>query len=391
MSRTHQGGPFIQTPTDDDVLNLGLGQPSPSLLPLEAIARAATRAFGGGCDRLVLQYGTAFGYAPFREALAAFLTARTRAHVEPDELLITSGTSAALGLLSQSFAAPGQTVVCGDPTYFLAAGIFDSAGLRLRGVPVDDEGLCVDELEDQLDRGLRPAFAYVMPAFHNPCGVSLSVARAVRLVELAEQFDFTIISDEPYSLLHFADAPGMSLIEHDGGRGRVVSVGSFSKILAPGLRLGWVNAAPALLERIGEHGVLRSGGALNPVISRWVHQTIDDGTLAENLATLRATFRSRAAVLAGAITKHAPSLRVSPASGGYFMWAQLPAGVDSAAILDRMRDEFGVGFTPGSRCGVDRDCAHYARLSFSFYDEDELTDAAKRLGDALRALADESR
>lgn len=378
---TRQVGPYPQSPADETILNLGLGQPSPALLPLDAIRESAARRFAAGTDPLVLQYGAMAGYAEFREALADFLTERYRHPVTADELVITGGTSLGLSMVSQVFSRPGDTVVCGDPTYFLARGILESHHLELVGVPVDGAGLDVDALERALAER-RIAFVYVIPSFHNPCGVTLDPERAERLVELAERHDFVIVADEPYPMLHFGEEPAPCMMAYDRGRGRVLSLGSFSKILGPGLRLGWAHGRPELLERLLSHGTFRSGGGLNPVMSSVVHGCIEDGFLAHHVDRLRHELRQRAEALAEAVREALPGVEVAQPSGGYFLWLRL-AGRDTAALLDHGREHHQVAFTPGSRCAVTRDLSDRLRLSFSFYSQDELRRAVSRLRDAI--------
>lgn len=377
MPRTRQTGAFPQTTTHDDVINLRLGQPSPALLPLEAIAEAAARQLRG--PELVLQYGRREGTEGFRGSLAAFLTQGYRHPVHPDELAVTGGTSSALSFVGQVLARSGDVIVSGDPTYFLAHGIFASQHLETVGVPVDDDGLDVGQLAAKLEEGLRPRFVYCIPSFHNPRGVCLAPERARRLVDLAERHDFVIVADEPYNLLHFSEPPPC-MMSFDEGRGRVLSVGSFSKILGPGLRLGWIHAAPALRDRVLEHGSLRSGGCLNPVIAHVVHDTIDSGFLARHVAHLRGVLGGRARVLGAAL--EAAGLPAPVVPGGYFTWLQLD-GVDTDDLLERALADHGVGFCPGARCAVDRDLRSSLRLSFAFYDEAELKEGVERLAKAL--------
>ncbi|MEQ9323816.1 MAG: PLP-dependent aminotransferase family protein [Polyangiaceae bacterium] len=383
---TRQIGPYPQSPADETILNLGLGQPSPDLLPIDAIRDAAARRFAVGTDPLVLQYGAMAGYAGFREALAAFLAERYRHPVAADELVITGGTSLALSMVSQVFSRPGDVVVCGDPTYFLARGILESHHLELLGVPVDEAGLDVDVLAGALADGRRVAFCYVIPSFHNPCGVTLDPERAERLVELAERHDFVIVADEPYPMLHFGSDPAPCMMTYDRGRGRVLGLGSFSKILGPGLRLGWAHAHPRLLERLLTHGTFRSGGGLNPVMSSVVHGCIEDGFLARHVDHLRGELRLRAEALTTALEAELPQLEVTRPAGGYFVWLRLP-GRDTAALLLHGRDHHRVAFTPGHRCAVTRDLTDRLRLSFSFYSPSELHEAVTRLRDAIETVS----
>lgn len=378
MPLTEQAGPFIQTASTPGVINLGLGQPSPRLLPIAALAAAARTQLHAGTDPLLMQYGAALGHPGFRDSLARVLAQEYAQPVSADELMVTGGNSMALTLVSEVLARRGDLVICEDPTYFLACGVFESAGLSVRGVPVDAEGLDVDALARLLESGLRPAFVYCIPAFQNPCGVCLSPARAERLVELAEAHDFMIVADEPYVLLHYGDERPGSSMRHDQGRGRVISLGSFSKLLGPGLRLGWVHASPTVIEALAQHGAIRSGGCQNPVVTQLVWPMLDDGFLLAHVAELRRVYGERSRALCQALRERVPAAKFIEPQGGYFCWVDL--GGDSAALLERAEL---VRFIPGSRCAVERDLSGFVRLSFSFYEAEELVEGIERLAALL--------
>ncbi len=387
---TRQDGEFPQSHATEELLDLRLGQPAPSLLPLDLLDAAGRDRLGPDRDPLVLQYGVAQGYLGFREALAAFMSEQSGDEVRPEMLAATAGNSSALGMTAQVFARPGERVACGDPTYFLARGILETAHLRPVGIPVDERGMDVTALEDALARGLEIALVYVIPSFHNPCAVNLDPARAERLVELAVRHDFLIVADEPYPMLHFEpDNRPPTMMSYDRGRARVLSLGSFSKVLGPGLRLGWLHAEPSLIARFLGHGVLRSGGALNPVVSSLVQSAMQTGALSQHVSRLRRELGRRANALICALDRHLPELDYIRPEGGYFLWGQLPASIDTTALLERARERHGVGFAPGARCAIERDLSSSLRLSFSFYEEEELEEAAARLaaavGDTLTA------
>jgi 2-aminoadipate transaminase len=374
VALTEQAGPFIQTASIPGVINLGLGQPSPRLLPIRALANAASAQLHSETDPLLLQYGAQLGHPGVRVSLARMLGTEYGQHVTPEELMVTGGNSMALTLVSEVFGRRDPLVICEDPTYFLACGVFASAGLQVRGVPVDDHGLDVAALERMLEGGLRPGLVYCIPAFHNPCGISLAPARARRLVELAEAHDFMVVADEPYVLLHYGDERPGSLTRHDEGRGRVISLGSFSKLLGPGLRLGWAHAAPAVIERLAQHGAVRSGGGLNPVVAHLVHPMLDDGSLLAHVAELREVYGARSRALCEALRQHLPAARFDAPQGGYFCWVEL--GGDTTALFERAGN---VRFMPGNRCAVHRDLTGFVRLSFSFYETEELVEGVERL------------
>lgn len=384
-SWTTQRGEGTQQHAEASELNLALGQPSPRLLPLEAIAAAAARRLGPGNDPLVLQYATGLGRPSMRADLAAMLERRHAVAVTGDQLMLTSGNSAALGLLSAVLRGDKSTVFVEDPTYFLAAGILQTHGLEPVPIPVDDDGLCVDEVARRLERdAVHPAFIYTIPTHHNPTGATLSAERRRKLVALARRHQVPIVADEPYNLLSF-DKPLVPPLASEPDGEWAISLGSFSKILGPGLRLGWIHAAPGWIERVRDHGEIRSGGATNPVIAHIVHDTITSGFLERHIDMLCATFRERAAALEAALHRHVPHARFRRADGGYFCWLQLPDGVDVDALSEAARAH-DLRFTPGHRCGTAPRHRQFVRLSFAFYEAHELEEAACRLEGALTDL-----
>jgi 2-aminoadipate transaminase len=356
------------------VIHLGRGHPSSTLLP-DALLRATLATLDPARSLAALQYRGAALDTDFRTALAAFLTDRYRHPVTPAEVLPTSGISLTLGMVCQVFAPAGATVVCSDPTYFHATSVLHTAGMKLHPVPVDGEGMVVDALEDALRAGLRPALVYCIPAFHNPAGVCLSPARAEKLVDLAVAYDFRVVADEPYTLLHFGPTPPPCLMAFDQGRGRVIGLGSFSKLLAPGLRVGWLHAHPALIEAFCTHGTLRSGGGLNPWMAAAVTTLMENGALSDNVDHLRATLSARMHALTDALRSQLPDCTFHTPEGGYFLWASLPGPVVEGA---------GVTFLSGQRCSPAGGCGDRARLSVSLYDAEVLQEGIARLARSYR-------
>ena len=243
------------------VIDLGWGHPSPGLLPLDAVSEAANRLFSRG-DTEPLQYGATQGYGPYLEALAEFLSRQESygMFVDPRSLLLTAGASQGLDLTCTLFAREGDTVLVEEPTYFVIEGVFRDRHLDVRGVPTDEHGLDVDALEDMLETlELRPRLLYTIPSYHNPMGSVLPTERREKLVELAHRFDFLVLTDDVYQMVHFTEVPPKPVISFDSGPdGKTISYGSFSKILSPGLRVGWVQASPAILARLADAGTMSS-------------------------------------------------------------------------------------------------------------------------------------
>lgn len=360
------------------MIDFSAGQPSPSLLPLKLLRKAAANRLNGD-DAAFLAYGANQGNGFFRTALAGFLTAHYRFPVEAEQLFITAGASVGLDLLCTLFARPGDTIFVEEPSYFLALRIFADHHLNIIGLPMDADGLIVEALEDKLTR-YKPVFLYTIPTFHNPSSVTLGAARREQLVALSRKYDFSIIADEVYHLLNYAPGapppPLAGFVDSD----RVLSLGSFSKILAPGLRLGWVQAGPRLLRRLVGCGLLDSGGGLNPFTSALVCSAIEMGLQQTQLATLVTTYTERKVALSRALKKYLPdTVRMVEPDGGFFVWLVFPGGVDTEQMLPAARRK-NVGYLPGSKFSSSGDLKNCARLSFSYFDVPELEEGAKRLG-----------
>jgi DNA-binding transcriptional MocR family regulator len=372
--------PTTQFTIPEDLIDLGIGQPSLSLLPAAALQEAAAHRLGLG-DRHVLQYGAAQGDGYFRRTLARFLAQHHGVPTAMDQLLITSGASQALDLICTRLARPGDTIFVEEPTYFLALLIFRDYQLNVVGIPMDDKGLIIEALEENL-RTHRPVFLYTIPAFHNPSAATLSAQRRERLVELSQAHGFTIVADEVYQMLNYTTVPPQPFAAHIG-TGNVLSLGSFSKILAPGLRLGWIQAAPARLEALLHAGLLESGGGLNPFTAGIVRSAIELGLQEKCLAYLKTVYAARAAALTGAVRRYLPEpIEVAEPAGGLFLWMRLRGQRDAQALL-AAAGRHGVSFQPGSKfssAGGLRDCL---RLSFAYYETEQLIEGVARLGRAL--------
>jgi 2-aminoadipate transaminase len=365
------------------VVDLGIGQPQDALLPVEAMSRALAGAAAAG-RRHPLQYGLERGDGNLRVALAEFLAERYGQAADPELMFVTNGNSHAIDLCCGVLTSPGDVVFVEEPTYFLALSIFRDHGLRVVGIPVDDEGLSIEALEDELSRH-RPAFVYTIPAAHNPTGVTLTASRRARLVELALEHDFVVVADEVYHLLRYEGQPPAPLAA-DIGSGVVLSLGTFSKILAPGLRLGWVQAAEPLLRRLEARGAVVSGGGVNPLPASLVATMLDDGSVADYLDHLLQVFGRRVEVMDAAVREHLPldglGVTYRRPDAGYFFWLRFPEGVDTAAVRPRAL-ALGAGFQPGRAFSTVGALPNYLRLSFAYYGDDDLWSAVAAIGQAF--------
>ena len=372
-----------QANPDPTFINLGIGQPALNLLPLAQIQQGAEMWLAEN-DPSALNYGVEEGEGYLRVALAEWLSGEYGTAVSLSNLFISAGASQALDLICTLYSQPGDVVLVEEPTYFLALRIFADHGLRVVGVAMDEQGLIPEAVEAAV-RQHRPAFLYTIPSFQNPTAVTLPAERRAQLVALAEQYGFLIVADEVYQLLGYTAAPPPPLASHSAS-GHVLGIGSFSKILAPGLRLGWVQAAPQHLQRLVGSGLVDSGGGVNPLVSAVVRGVLTSGAQQAYVAQLRAEYGRRIRVLDEALQTHLPQAQYAVPQGGFFFWLSLPEGVDTAAQLPRAR-ALGVGYQPGRNFSSRGDLASQLRLSFAFYDEEALREAAVRLGQWYRQLA----
>jgi len=372
---------IVQTVVPAGTIDLGMGNPDFDLLPVEALQHASERAFAKGM-RSSLQYGTEQGNGYFRDALADFLTRSFGDEVLGSSLLVSNGASSGLNLLTGLVTRPGDTVLVEAPTYFLALRIFADHGLQIISVPMDNEGLNIDALEEILAHE-KPKLLYTVPTFQNPSGRTLSLARREKLAELAEKHNFLIIADEVYHLL---DLTGLQLSKpfalFSNDSKNVVSINSFSKILAPGLRLGWIQAHAAILQKLTTSGLLDSGGGLNPFTSAIVHELITTGDLVKNIELLKQTYATRLQVMDASLKEMLPQAEYNTPQGGFFYWVHLP-GVDTGELRKKVKT-FKVDIRQGTLFSANKGMQEYMRLCFAFYGENDIREGVKRLSESLK-------
>jgi 2-aminoadipate transaminase len=373
-----------QISMSEKTIDFGIGQPDPTLLPMEVIRHATLHRLESKDSHFMLAYGIEQGSGAFRTNLAKFLSQQYRSPVQPDSLFVTNGSSQGIDLICSLFSRAGDTIFVEDPTYSLALNIFADHQLNVVGVPIDEEGMVIEALEEQLTQS-QPIFIYTIPTFHNPTGVTLSTARRKKLVELSQEHEFLIVADEVYHPLSFGAYPPAPLGSHVASD-TVLSLGTFSKILAPGLRLGWIQTGPTLLTRLTQGGLLNSGGGLNPFTSAIVASALELGLQDKYLEYLKKTYQQRSIALSAALTQHMPNcVSFDEPKGGFFIWLRFPDEIDTQQLLKNALEE-DVEFSLGSDFSCDQASRNYARLSFSFYNEEKLTIGVQRLAVAVKSL-----
>jgi len=407
--------------TSDNLTSLKIGAPGVDLLAKskEVIRLGAEKTLepGNGNEGPFFNYGVEEGPTSFLSNLSQLLTEGYQDEVLMEELMLTSSASAGLFYAVAVLVSQNGTAYVESPTYFLASKVIADLGFnsdRVVPIPMTSDGLDVDYFENQLkirqkkeeEGGRYSSFLYTIPVHHNPTGVTLSAAKSEKLVKLSRKFDFLIIADDVYNLLSYSDGPPPKrLVELDKktkGKRSVISNGSFSKILAPGSRLGWYETCPEIKSRMVAAGVLQSGGSLNTLMAAIVSSSMGQGILKKNIDSLKATFKERMSKVSKALQECLPeTFQVSHPEGGYFIWVTGPDDFNATSFNDLCKSKYGVEFLPGAKCtslteewiqasnATPTELARMSarnsfRISISFHQKQVLLDAVQQICTALQ-------
>lgn len=373
-------GSVLRLGDRSDVISLAGGLPADEGLPGVAVADVAARVLREGTGGL--QYGATDGLPDLRAWLGAHLGDEYGTPTEPEHVLVTHGSQQGLDLVCKVLLDPGDVVVVDRPSYLGAMQVFRLFQARLREVPLnDDQDLTA--LTQALADGLRPRLVYIVPNYANPTGLSLAEPQRRRLAELAERFDFVIVEDDPYHDVWFAEqrptAPAISAFTD-----RCVHLGSFSKSLFPGVRVGYLSAPPDLVAPLR---LARQAADLgnSDLLQRVAYELVrDERYLRERLRGLRKLYRDRRDALGAALTRHLPGATFAVPDGGFFIWSRLVAGRDATDVL-RVALNQGVSFVPGEPFYADLPDRDMARLAFSGLPVELADTAAARLALAVDA------
>jgi 2-aminoadipate transaminase len=370
-----------------DMISFAGGMPAPEFFPLDEVTAAAERVMREH-GKQALQYSTTEGYRPLREMIARHTT-RFGLRITPENILITSGSQQALDLLGKILINPGDRILVEAPTYLGALQAWNAYGAEYVPVPTDEGGMIISALEAALRTG--PKFIYVLPNFQNPSGVTMPVERRRRLVALAERYGVPIVEDDPYGQLRYEGThqPAVVVLDgrhHDHGdfvyRGNVIYLSTFSKILAPGLRLAWVVAPPEVIDRLvqAKQGADLNTALLNQLL---VYEVAQGGFLDQHIAQLCRVYRERRDVMLAAMAEHFPAgVRWTHPDGGLFLWVTLPEGLDAAQVLQAAIAR-KVAFVPGAPFYPTGGGANTLRLNFSYCAPAVIREGILRLGQVL--------
>ena len=370
------------------IISFAGGFPDSAMFDVEGI-RAASNAALAEEPGAALQYGATEGYNPLREQLAAFMTAKGATDVAADNLIVTTGSQQALDLLGKTLISPGDKVIVEGPTFLATIQCFRLYGAELISAPIDAHGVKTDELE-KLIAEHKPKFVYLIPTFGNPSGAMLSLERRKAVLEMAVKYNTLIVEDDPYGDLYFGEAPPPSLLNLSatvpGSRELLVHCGSLSKVLSPGLRVGWM-IAPA--ELLGKATMCKqfSDAHTSTFAQATAAQYLKAGRMPATLAHVRKVYAERAQAMGDALRNDlGDAIEFVQPQGGLFVWTRLTGAggkVQDGNVLAKRAIEKGVAFVPGTPFFCANPDHATFRLSFATADADKIREGVARLAQAL--------
>jgi 2-aminoadipate transaminase len=369
-----------------EIISLAGGFPDTDAFPVEVYEEVAA-VLGREHLASALQYGPTEGLGELRERIVEIM-AHEGARARAEDIMITTGGQQAIDLTMRTFVDRGDVVLAEGPTYPGAVPCFTAFGARVTHVPMDDDGLRVDLLEEALDdlaaRGERPKLLYTIPNFHNPAGVTMSRERRERLVALAHERGLLIVEDNPYGQIRFQGDALPTLYELDDGEGWVVYLSTFSKILAPGVRVGWVAAPAPVLRKVN---LGKQGGDLcsSTLAQRFVLEYLRRNDWRDHVSRLNVIYSSRRDAMLRALEEELPGeAEWTRPRGGLFVWATLPSYIDTRDLLALATEQYQVAFVPGQAAYLDGRGRSSMRLNFSGVGEATISEGVRRLGAAVR-------
>jgi DNA-binding transcriptional MocR family regulator len=366
-----------------EVVSLAGGMPFLSALPLDVVGNTLAKLVAEH-GTVAMQYGSGQGDPGLRERIIDVM-APQQVHAHADDVVVTTGSQQALDLVTRIFVDPGDVVVAEAPSYVGALGVFRAYQADVVHVPLDDDGLIPEALEEALTRlhreGRRVKLLYTVPNHHNPAGVTLAESRRARIVEIAQRHGVLVLEDDPYGLLGFDGDPLPSLYSHnpDG----VIYLGSFSKTFAPGFRVGWAVAPHAVREKL----VLASEAAIlcpSSFSQMAVTTYLDEHDWKHQVGVFRDLYRERCEATLHALADLIPQARWTTPHGGFYVWVTLPEGLDATAMLPRAVTE-RVAYVPGTAFYADGQGRRNLRLSYCYPPSERIREGVRRLAGVVEA------
>ena len=364
-----------------ELISFAGGLPAPELFPIEEL-KVASQAVLTEDGPASLQYSATEGYIPLRKAVLKRMEA-VGVEASLEQAMITSGSQQAIDLTGRIFLDEGDTILCESPTYLAAINAFNVYNANIVEVEMDQDGMKMDVLEKRLQENPQAKMIYTIPDFQNPTGRTLSLERRKRMIELAKQYDVLILEDNPYGAIRFAGDP-IPPIKHFDAEGRVIYLSTFSKIFAPGLRLGWICADEMFIEKytaFKESADMHSDGFAQRITAKYME--LYDIDL--HIEKIKAVYSERAEVMLGCIEQYFPgNISYEKPEGGLFLWIELPASVDAGNVALKCLEN-NVAIIPGGAFFAGGTSRNTVRLNFSNTPEERIIEGMKRIGEVLHS------
>ena len=361
-----------------DVISFAGGLPAPELFPIQALKKACAKVLDTYGPK-ALQYSLTLGVLPLRQILAERLSKKGLT-LTVDNIFITGGSQQGLDLIGKVFLNEGDAVLCENPTYLGAIQAFNVSRPKYVTVEMDEEGMIVEQAEEKIKKH-KPRFIYVVANFQNPSGITLSLEKRKQLVKLAEKYHVPIIDDNPYGELRYVgeDIPSLKSLGGDA----VIELGTFSKIVSPGLRIGWgivSTEVMTMFERMKQGADLHT----NTFAQYVLYEYIKEGNLDRHIEEIKVAYSERRDVMIEALKEHFPeNVKWHEPGGGLFLWVELPEGVSATALLDEAVNQ-KVAYVPGKPFYPYEDKDNTLRLNFSNANPEMIKEGIKRLGKVFR-------
>ncbi len=375
---------LLKLGSDPEIISFGGGFPDPEIFPIEQL-RAVFDDVLRRDGKAALQYATTEGLPALRQKIIHRMQ-QEGLQLSLDNVFIVQGAQQGLDLAAKMFIDPGDTVITENPTFMGALIAFNPYEPRYVGIPMDAEGLITDSLEDALKTNPKVKFIYTVPDFQNPTGITMSLARRQRLMELADEYDVVIIEDSPYRDIRF-EGESIPSIKSLDTQGRVIQLGSFSKILSPGMRLGWVIAEPELAEKLC---LLKTAAdTQNSTMNMYAaDRFMDMYDIEAHIASIRKVYKKKKDLMLDAISEFFPAqVSATNPQGGLFTWLTFPTHIDAAALMrERVLPEAKVAYVPGAAFFPAQAEQNHCRMNYSCMPEEKIVYGIHKLGDILKSV-----
>lgn len=373
-------GAILKAAADPKIISFAGGLPAPELFPVEGMKEATDKVYAEHGQQ-ALQYGAAKGVTELRELILKRVKEKENVDAKLENVMVTTGSEQAIDLVGKAFVNPGDTVLVEEPTYLCALDVFRSYGANFVSVPMDDDGMKMDALEEALKAHPETALVYTVPNFQNPTGRTMPAERRKKFAELAAKYDVPVLEDNPYGDIRFAGehVPSVKSFDHAG---KVFYMSTFSKILAPGFRLGWLVADPKVIEKLT---VLKQSADLHTdnLVQYVVTEFFKENDVDAHVKEISDLYGKRKQLMIDGIKKYFPKdVKYTDPEGGMFLWVEVPGVTDTVELFKQCL-EHNVAFVPGDPFFAGKPQSGTFRLNYSNMQEDQIEVGLKRLGEAL--------